>query len=87
MMKKIIREFFQFEAATGILLIAAMVLAMIFANSPWSNEYHEFWHIKGEVRIGSLGLEKSLLHWVNDGLMAMFFMLVGLELKREIQGG
>ncbi|UTW05412.1 Na+/H+ antiporter NhaA [Amphritea atlantica] len=86
-MKKIIKEFFQFEAATGILLIVAMVLAMIFANSPWSNEYYEFWRIKGEVRIGSLGLEKSLLHWVNDGLMAMFFMLVGLELKREIQGG
>lgn len=86
-MKKIIKDFFQFEAATGILLIVAMVLAMIIANSPWSNEYYEFWRIKGEVRIGSLGLEKSLLHWVNDGLMAMFFMLVGLELKREVQGG
>ncbi len=82
-----LRNFIKLESAGGILLIVAMVLAMILANSPLAALYSDFLHLTVEVRAGNLGLEKSLLHWINDGLMAVFFMLVGLELKREVLEG
>lgn len=86
-MKTVLSRFLKHESASGILLIVAMLTAMLFANSPLSGLYHDFQHMSAEVRIGNLGLEKSLLHWINDGLMAIFFMLVGLELKREVMQG
>lgn len=82
-----LKEFIKLESASGILLIGAMVLAMSLANSPLSGFYYDFQHLNAGVRIGDLALEKSLLHWINDGLMAVFFMLVGLELKREVMEG
>jgi len=82
-----LKEFIKLESASGILLIGAMVLAMSLANSPLSGFYYDFQHLTAGVRIGELALEKSLLHWINDGLMAVFFMLVGLELKREVMEG
>ncbi len=75
------------ESASGILLMVAAVLAMIVANSPLDLYYTRFLNIPVEVRVGDLEIAKPLLLWVNDGLMAVFFFLIGLELKREIMEG
>ncbi len=82
-----LQEFFRLEAAGGILLIAAAVLAMVMANSPLSSLYDSFRELPVQVRIGELNLAKPLLLWINDGLMAIFFLLVALEIKREVLSG
>jgi len=82
-----IEEFIKKESAGGILLIFATVLALLLSNSVMSSLYESFLHIPVEIRIGALHLDKSLYHWVNDGLMAIFFLLIGLEVKREILEG
>ncbi len=82
-----LQDFFQLEAAGGILLIAAAVLAMTLANSPWASLYEGFRHVPVQVRVGELNLAKPLLLWINDGLMAVFFLLVALEIKREVLSG
>lgn len=84
---KMIEEFMKKESASGLLLIFATVLALIFSNTALSPLYHSFLHIPVEIRIGPLQLSQSLYHWVNDGLMAIFFFLIGLEVKREILEG
>ncbi len=84
---KIIEEFIQKESASGILLILATVLALLLSNTLMAPLYESFLHIPVEIRVGSLYLDKSLYHWVNDGLMAIFFLLIGLEVKREILEG
>ena len=72
----------------GIVLFASAILALIFANSSFSNSYHSFWEYKfGFIINDQFYLNQSLIHWVNDGLMALFFFVIGLELKREIIGG
>jgi len=83
----IIEEFIQKESTSGILLILATVLALILSNTFLSPLYQSFLHMPVEIRFGSLHLYKSLYHWVNDGLMAIFFLLIGLEVKREILEG
>jgi NhaA family Na+:H+ antiporter len=80
-------EFIKRESASGILLILATFLALLFSNSFMSPVYEYFLHIPVEIRIGPLELDKSLSHWVSDGLMAIFFLLIGLEVKREILEG
>ena len=82
-----ITEFFQRESAAGILLMGAAVLAMLLANSPLAGYYTLLIDTPVEIRIGALQIAKPLLLWVNDGLMAVFFLLVGLELKREMLEG
>jgi len=82
-----IREFLKLESSSGILLVAAGVLAMLAANSPLSWLYDSLLEIPVEVRVGALAIDKPLLLWINDGLMAIFFLLVGLEVKREILAG
>ncbi len=83
-----IHAFLRHESVSGILLVLAAALAMIMANHPaLAPLYDTFLHTKASVKIGSIGLEKGLLHWINDGLMAIFFLLVGLELKREYHAG
>ncbi len=82
-----LREFLKLEAAGGIILVIAAALAMLMANSPLSPYYDMLIDMPVEVRVGSLELAKPLLLWVNDGLMAVFFFLVGLELKREFLEG
>jgi NhaA family Na+:H+ antiporter len=82
-----IRSFLEIEAAGGIVLMAVAVLALIAANSPLAGAYDGLLHLPIGLRFGDLALEKTLLHWVNDGLMAVFFLLVGLEIKREILQG
>jgi NhaA family Na+:H+ antiporter len=84
---KAIQEFLELESATGILLIAAAVLALLAANSPLADLYAALLQVPFEIRLGEWALAKPLLLWINDGLMAVFFLLVGLEIKREILEG
>ncbi|MDH5178150.1 MAG: Na+/H+ antiporter NhaA [Gammaproteobacteria bacterium] len=82
-----IKEFFRYEAAGGILLLIAAALAMLIENSPWKYLYDALLNIPVEIRFGEFMIAKPLLLWINDGLMAIFFFLIGLEVKREILGG
>ncbi len=84
---KLIEEFIEKESSSGILLIFATLLALLLSNSFMAGGYQAFLHIPVEIRVGALHLDKSLYHWVNDGLMAIFFLLIGLEVKREILEG
>lgn len=83
----LIREFLKLEAAGGVLLVIAAALALILSNSPVAGLYDSLLHLPVGIRIGPLALQESLLHWINDGLMAVFFFLVGLEIKREVLEG
>jgi NhaA family Na+:H+ antiporter len=83
----LVGKFFRLEAASGILLFCAAILAVICANSVFAPYYELLLSTPVEVRIGSLEIAKPLLLWINDGLMAIFFFLVGLELKRELLEG
>ena len=80
-------RFFQLEAASGLLLIAAAALALIINNSPLSHYYTAFLDVPVAVQIGALKIAKPSLLWINDGLMALFFLLIGLEVKRELLDG
>lgn len=75
------------SALGGILLILFTVIALIWANSDWKESYHHLWEIPIGFEFGSFFFEMHLLHWINDGLMALFFYMVGLEIKREIKAG
>jgi len=80
-------KFFKLESSGGIILMFAALLAMVFANTPLQSYYALFLDTPVEVRIGALEIAKPLLLWINDGLMAVFFFLIGLELKREVLEG
>ncbi|MCC8362738.1 Na+/H+ antiporter NhaA [Lysobacter sp. A6] len=80
-------EFFRLEAAGGIVLILAAAFALICVNSPLSAQYKLLLDLPVAVTVGPLGIDKPALLWVNDGLMAVFFLLVALEIKRELVGG
>jgi NhaA family Na+:H+ antiporter len=81
------QEFARLEAAGGIVLMVAALLALVWANSPWAGVYAALRQANLTVGLGELALSKDLLHWVNDGLMALFFLVVGLEIKRELLAG
>ena len=81
------REFFKLESTGGLILFVAAVLAMIIKNSPLAAWYVDVLTLPIQIRAGDLDLNKSLVLWVNDGLMAVFFLLVSLEIKREILVG
>lgn len=82
-----IETFLKRESASGIILMFAAILAMILANSPWVSWYNLLLDVPVVVAVGKLEIAKPLLLWINDGLMALFFFLVGLELKREFLEG
>jgi NhaA family Na+:H+ antiporter len=82
-----IREFFRLEAAAGILLGLTAILAILIENSSLRDLYGHFLNTPVVIQIGAFSIDKPLLLWVNDGLMAIFFLLVGLEIKREILEG
>ncbi len=86
-LRLVFRQFAQIQASGGILLLLATVLAMVWANSPWSDSYFGLWETYLSFSLGDQYLKHTLLHWVNDGLMVIFFFLVGLEIKREILVG
>jgi NhaA family Na+:H+ antiporter len=82
-----VARFLHVEAAGGIVLALATVVALVWANSPWQDSYHTLWHTELSIGIGNRVLTEDLQHWVNDALMALFFFVVGLEIKREWVAG
>jgi NhaA family Na+:H+ antiporter len=87
---RLIRPFQEFaakETSGGILLLLCTVVALVWANSPWAHAYTALWHTLIAVRVGGFTLSHDLHFWVNDGLMAVFFFVVGLEIKRELLVG
>ena len=81
------QTFFRLEAAGGLLLFACAVVAIVWANSPLAGAYFDLWATIVTVGFGGFAISKPLLLWINDGLMAVFFFVVGLEIKREILAG
>jgi NhaA family Na+:H+ antiporter len=82
-----VQSFLHTPKISGMLLFAASVVAMVWANSPWAPWYDHFWETRITIDTGILTLSADLRHWVNDGLMTIFFFVVGLEVKREIVQG
>ncbi len=82
-----LKDFLHDEAAGGVVLVAAAVAAVIWANSPFSGFYGSFWHQELTLGWGRAAITEDLQHWINDGLMAVFFFVVGLEIKRELVTG
>ncbi len=82
-----IKNFIEKQTSVGLLLIFSALVAMIVANSPWAEAYHSLWKQYIHIGFNDFIISKNLLHWINDGLMSMFFFLVGLELKREVLHG
>ena len=83
----LVKRFLHLEAASGVILFCAAILALLLVNSPWQPLYHAFLELPLQIRFSNLDLHKPLLLWINDGLMAIFFLLVGMEIKREMQEG
>ncbi|MBN1598801.1 MAG: Na+/H+ antiporter NhaA [Bacteroidales bacterium] len=81
------QRFLQIEAAGGIVLLLFTIIALFWANSRWGLNYTHFWELHLTIGVEDFALSKSLLHWINDGLMAIFFFVVGLEIKRELVVG
>ncbi len=82
-----VESFLAIEAASGILLLAAAAIALIWANSPWSESYVALWHLPLGLRLGPFSFERDLHFWINDGVMTIFFFVVGLEIRREMHRG
>ncbi len=82
-----VARFINNSTTSGILLFAMAIVALILANSPLKEAYHHFWENTFSIRFNDYVISKSLHHWINDGLMSIFFFVIGLELKREIMAG
>lgn len=82
-----VERFLSIEAASGVLLLLVAVVALLWANSPWRHLYSSLWHAPVGLRLGPWSFERDLHFWINDGLMTVFFFVVGLEIRREINRG
>ena len=82
-----LREFLQLETSGGILLLIATLIALLWANAPFGETYESWWSKELTIGFGDAAITEDLRHWVNDGLMAIFFFVVGLEIKREVSKG
>jgi Na+/H+ antiporter NhaA len=82
-----VRDFLQTETGGALVLLGATIAALLWANSPWSDSYESLWTTKLSIRLGSDAISLDLRHWVNEGLMTFFFLVVGLEAKRELDIG
>ena len=83
-----IGNFIKEESLGGILLIFTTIIALVWANSSLYDYYHYIWHeLKMGLSFGNINVSTSLHHWINDGLMALFFFTIGLEIKREVLAG
>jgi Na+/H+ antiporter NhaA len=82
-----VRDFLNTETGGAVVLLAAAVAALAWANSPWPDSYESFWTTTLSIRVGDEGISLDLRHWVNQGLMTFFFLVVGLEAKRELDVG
>jgi Na+:H+ antiporter, NhaA family len=81
------RDFLRAEAAGGVLLVVAALAALVWANSPLQNSYESLWTTEVSLRVGTRALNLDVRHWVNEALMTIFFLVVGLEIKRELTTG
>ena len=86
-MVQLIQRFLKLESSGGILLLFSAAVAMLLANSPLSSQYNDFLNLPVSLQIGSFSINKTLIHWINDGFMAVFFVLVGMEVKKELFEG
>ena len=82
-----LRAFLETEVSGALFLLAAAIAALVWVNSPWGSRYEELWSTELSLRIGDVGLDGDLRYWVNDGLMAFFFLVVGLEVRRQFDMG
>jgi len=82
-----VERFLTIEAASGIVLMVAAFIALVWANSPWRTAYADLWRIPIRFNFGPFGFERHLGFWISDGLMTVFFFVVGLEIRREIYSG
>jgi Na+/H+ antiporter NhaA len=82
-----VREFLAEETGSAVVLLGATIAALAWANSPWSDSYESLWTTQLSIALGSHALSLDLRHWVNDGLMTLFFLVIGLEAKRELDMG
>src|SRR4051812_41390661 len=81
------QDFFNSEKSGGLILLGCTLVSLAIANSGWGNSYAHFWHQHLNLNFANLRLDYSVEHWINDGLMTVFFLLVGLEIEREIYVG
>ena len=86
-LSRAVREFLATEAAGGVVLLVGAVVALLWANSPWDGAYEQLWHTELRLDLGRWSIAEDLRHWVNDAAMALFFFVVGLEIKRELVVG
>jgi Na+/H+ antiporter NhaA len=82
-----VRDFLSTEAGGAVALLGAALAALVWANSPWSDSYESFWTTRLSIRVGGEGISMELRHWVSEGLMTFFFLVVGLEARREFDLG
>ena len=82
-----VRDFLSAETGGAVVIAAATIIALLWENSPWSHSYNALWSTQLSIRIGGAGISTDLRHWVNEGLMTFFFLVVGLEAKRELDLG
>ncbi|MDR6306809.1 Na+/H+ antiporter NhaA, partial [Nitrobacter vulgaris] len=82
-----LERFLHVEAVSGIVLLFAAAVALIWANSPLAQSYHDLWHLPLSIGLGTFVYAQSLHFWVNDALMTVFFLVVGMEIRREIHEG
>ena len=82
-----LRRFLHVEATSGIVLLVAVAAALLWANSPFAHSYHDVWNLRIPLRLGAFAFERALHFWINDALMTVFFLVVGMEIRREIHEG
>jgi NhaA family Na+:H+ antiporter len=82
-----LQQFLHVEAISGIVLLMAAAAALAWANSPFAHAYHELWNVRVPLRLGPFAFERPLHFWINDALMTVFFLVVGMEVRREIHDG
>jgi NhaA family Na+:H+ antiporter len=82
-----VERFLAVEAASGVVLLVTAIVALVWANSPWRHLYERLWHTPFGLRLGPWAFERDLHFWINDGLMTVFFFVVGLEIRREMHCG
>ena len=82
-----LQRFLHVEAVGGVVLLIAAAVALIWANSPFAHSYHDLWHLPLSIGLGEFAFSRSLHFWINDALMTVFFLVVGMEIRREIHEG
>src|SRR5437588_12116671 len=82
-----VRSFLSTESGGAIVMLLGAIIALLWANSPWWHSYESVWSTTVSVQVGTAGITMDLRHWINEGLMTLFFLVVGLEAKRQLDLG